>query len=192
MKIFKSPLFWIFIVALFLRIYKLGELPYGFHVDEVKVAWNALSILKTGKDDKNQIVGLYYNSFGDYRPSGIFYFTIPSIAIFRRSEFSTRFPIPASLPKWTEIPICELWKPRIISLHTTIRSMKGILSELRCTIKSTTDCPSKNRLSITTIRDMDSPMAWISSLKEIFRLESQDGYHTVISIQKESGMIILN
>lgn len=104
MKIFKSPLFWIFIVALFLRIYKLGELPYGFHVDEVKVAWNALSILKTGKDDKNQIVGLYYNSFGDYRPSGIFYFTIPSIAIFRRSEFSTRFPV-ALFGALTIIPI---------------------------------------------------------------------------------------
>ena len=48
----KNPLFWIFALALFLRIFKLGEFPYGFHVDEVKVAWNALSILKTGRDDQ--------------------------------------------------------------------------------------------------------------------------------------------
>ena len=92
-KIFKNPLFWILLLALTLRLYKLGEFPYGFHVDEVKVAWNALSILKTGHDDQNKILGLYYNSFGDFRPSGIFYIAVPSIAIFGRSEFATRFPV---------------------------------------------------------------------------------------------------
>jgi 4-amino-4-deoxy-L-arabinose transferase-like glycosyltransferase len=92
-QIFRNPLFWIFLLALALRLFKLGEFPYGFHVDEVKVAWNALSILKTGHDDQNQVLGLYYNSFGDFRPSGIFYPTIPSIAIFGRNEFATRFPV---------------------------------------------------------------------------------------------------
>jgi 4-amino-4-deoxy-L-arabinose transferase-like glycosyltransferase len=92
-KVFKSPLFWIFLLALVLRIYQLGEFPYGFHVDEAKVAWNALSILKTGHDDQNQIMPLYYNSIGDFRPSGIFYITVPSIAIFGRTEFATRFPV---------------------------------------------------------------------------------------------------
>ena len=92
-KIIKNPIFWIFILAIFLRIYRLGEFPYGFHVDEAKVAWNTLSILKTGHDDQNRFLGLYYNSFGDYRPSGIFYFTIPSITIFGRSIFATRFPV---------------------------------------------------------------------------------------------------
>jgi len=91
-KIIKNPLFWIFLLALFLRTYKLGEFPYGFHVDEVKVAWNALSILKTGYDDHGSSLSLYYNSFGDYRPTGIFYITIPSIIVFGRNEFATRFP----------------------------------------------------------------------------------------------------
>lgn len=89
----KNPLFWIFILALAIRIYRLNELPYGFHVDEVKVAWNALSILKTSLDDHGKLLSLYYNSFGDYRPSGIFYFIIPSIALFGRSVFATRFPV---------------------------------------------------------------------------------------------------
>lgn len=91
-KIIKSPLFWIFILAFFLRIYKLGSFPVGFHVDEVKVAWNALSILKTGRDDKGNLLALYYNSFGDFRPTGIFYATIPSIILFGRNEFAVRFP----------------------------------------------------------------------------------------------------
>ena len=92
-KLLINPLFWIFFVALFLRIYKLNSLPFGFHVDEVKVAWNALSILKTGRDDHGGFLSLYYNSFGDYRPTGIFYFTIPSIEIFGRTDFATRFPV---------------------------------------------------------------------------------------------------
>jgi len=91
-KIIKSPLFWIFVLALILRIYKLGSFPVGFHADEARVAWNSLSILKTGKDDKGNKFALYYDTFGDYRPTGIFYFTIPSLAFFGNTEFATRFP----------------------------------------------------------------------------------------------------
>src|SRR4030043_303316 len=88
----KKLLFIIFLLALLLRVYKLGTFPIGFHIDEAKVAWNAYSILKTGKDDLGKSFSLYYNTFGDYRPTGIFYVTIPSIIIFGQSEFAVRFP----------------------------------------------------------------------------------------------------
>src|SRR3989304_553965 len=91
-KLLRTPLFWIFLLALVLRIYKLGTFPVGFHADEARVAWNSLSILKTGADDRGNKFSLYYNTFGDFRPTGIFYATIPSIAIFGRSEFAVRFP----------------------------------------------------------------------------------------------------
>ena len=39
-------------------------------------------MLKTGADDKGNKFSLYYNTFGDYRPTGIFYFTMPSIYVF--------------------------------------------------------------------------------------------------------------
>lgn len=92
MKIVKSPLFWIFLLALILRIYKLAEFPYGFHVDEVKIGWNALSVLTTGITDQLKPLGFFYNSFGDYRPSGIFYLTIPSLLAFGQTIFAVRFP----------------------------------------------------------------------------------------------------
>jgi 4-amino-4-deoxy-L-arabinose transferase-like glycosyltransferase len=104
LKIIKNPLFWIFLLALVLRIYKLGEFPYGFHIDEVKVGWNALSILRTGLTDQNNKLSLYYNSFGDYRPSGIFYFTVPAIALLGRNEFATRIPV-ALVGALTIIPV---------------------------------------------------------------------------------------
>ncbi|MBI3289830.1 glycosyltransferase family 39 protein [Candidatus Microgenomates bacterium] len=82
----------VFLLALFLRIFKLGEFPVGFHVDEAKAGWNAYSILKTGQDDRGNKFALYYNSFGDYRPTGIFYTIIPSLVLFGKSEFAVRFP----------------------------------------------------------------------------------------------------
>lgn len=81
----------VFIFALFIRIYKLGTYPLGFHVDEAKVAWESLSILKTGRDDHGNLLALYYNSFGDYRPTGIFYTAIPFIFLFGRTVFAVRF-----------------------------------------------------------------------------------------------------
>src|SRR3990167_10194170 len=82
----------IFLLALFLRTYRLSTFPFGFHADEVRVGWNSYSILKTGLDDRGNLLALYYNTFGDYRPTGIFYFTIPSILIFGLTEFAVRFP----------------------------------------------------------------------------------------------------
>lgn len=112
-KLLKNPLFLIFLLAFFLRVYKLGIFPVGFHIDEVKVGWNALSILKTGRDDWGNRFALYYNSFGDYRPTGIFYITIPSIVAFGRNEFAVRFPS-ALLGALTVFPlylfVCELSK----------------------------------------------------------------------------------
>ncbi len=91
-NIFFVSLGLVFLVAFCLRIYKLGSVPYGFHIDEVKVGWNAYSILKTGMDDKGNKFPLYYDSFGDFRPAGLIYLTIPSIAVFGNSVFGVRFP----------------------------------------------------------------------------------------------------
>jgi len=92
----KYKFFWfllfVFIVALFLRTYNLGSIPYGFHIDEVNVGWNAYSILKTGMDDKGNRLPLYYDSFGDFRPAGLIYLTIPSIIVFGNTVFAVRFP----------------------------------------------------------------------------------------------------
>ena len=78
----------IFGVGLFFRTYCLGSIPYGFHVDEAKAAWNAYSILKTGMDDKGNWLPMYYDSFGDFRPTGLLYTIIPSLMIFGRTILS--------------------------------------------------------------------------------------------------------
>lgn len=105
----RSPIFWIFILALIIRVYKLEIFPYGFHVDEVKVGWNAYSIFKTGHDDNDNYFPLYYNSFGDFRPTGIFYLTIPSLILFGNSIFAVRI-VSALFGALTVFPIYLLSK----------------------------------------------------------------------------------
>lgn len=88
----KRKLLLIFLLALLLRTYKLASFPVGLHADEVRIGWNAYSIYKTGLDDRGNTMALYYNTFGDYRPTAIFYTTIPALQIFGLNEFAIRFP----------------------------------------------------------------------------------------------------
>jgi len=118
----------IFLIALFLRTYRLSTFPFGFHADEVRVGWNAYSILKTGKDDRGNKLALYYNTFGDFRPTGIFYLTIPSIAVFGTNEFAVRFPS-ALFGALTVIPLYlfvkELKKRNKLEIGNPRRELKS-------------------------------------------------------------------
>ena len=88
----RNALFLIFLLALILRVYTLSSLPQGFHADEARLGWNALSIIKTGKDDRGNFLPLYYNTFGDFRPTGIFYITAPFVLLLGNNEFAVRLP----------------------------------------------------------------------------------------------------
>lgn len=90
-KLFSLPLFWIFLLGIFLRFYGLSSLPAGFHVDEVKVGWNAYSLFKTGRDDWWHPFPLHYDTFGDQRPTGLFYAAVPGLAVFGLTQFAVRF-----------------------------------------------------------------------------------------------------
>lgn len=90
----KSFLFILFIILLaaILQFYKLTIYPVGFHVDEIRVGNAAWSILKTGRDFWGQRFPLYYDTFGDNRPTGLIYLTIPFVALFGLTEFAVRLP----------------------------------------------------------------------------------------------------
>lgn len=85
-------LFLILLLASFLRLYQLGAFPVGFHSDEASLGYNAYCLLKTGKDENNQFLPLYIDSFGDFRPAGYFYLLVPFIKILGLTEFTVRLP----------------------------------------------------------------------------------------------------
>ncbi len=80
----------ILFVGIFLRFYRLGEIPVGLHRDEAFLGYNAYSILKTGQDMSGNFLPLHLKSFL-FSPALYSYFSIPFIALFGLSAFSTRF-----------------------------------------------------------------------------------------------------
>lgn len=88
----KIILILIILLASFLRLYKLGEIPPSVISDEASIGYNAYSILKTGRDEWGNFLPLSFPAFGDYKLPGLIYATVPSVALFGLNEFSTRLP----------------------------------------------------------------------------------------------------
>lgn len=86
------PLFGIFILALFLRLHDLSLVPVGLHVDEVNAGYIGRYILLHGHDIFGNVFPLYYDKFGDFRPTGIFYLSGISTFVFGINSFAIRFP----------------------------------------------------------------------------------------------------
>ena len=83
----------IIFLAFFLRFYKIDEIPPALYWDETSLGYNAYSILKTARDEHGQFLPITnFAAFGDYKPPGYIYFTVPSIAVFGLNEFAIRFP----------------------------------------------------------------------------------------------------
>ncbi len=82
----------IIVIAASLRLYKLGEVPISPDWDEVALGYNAYSILHTGRDEYGTLLPLAIRSYDDYKPPLYVYLTVPSVALFDLSLFSTRLP----------------------------------------------------------------------------------------------------
>lgn len=75
-------------VALFL--YKLTSSPPCINADEATNAYDAYSILKTGKDQYGNFLPLRFESFGDYKLPLLTYLAVPFIKIFGLNELGIR------------------------------------------------------------------------------------------------------
>lgn len=85
-----THLFLIVLLGVVLRFWHLGVNPVGFHRDEAFLAYNAYSILKTGKDMSGNAFPIHLQSFF-WSPAGYSYASIPFIWAFGLSEFSAQF-----------------------------------------------------------------------------------------------------
>lgn len=83
----------ILLVATFLRVFLLSEVPNGFHQDEATTGYDAYSLLKTMHSQYGAFFPLFSKAFFDYNESLSRFFTIPFVWIFGLNEFSTRIPI---------------------------------------------------------------------------------------------------
>lgn len=82
----------IFVLAFFLRLIYLTQIPPSLDWDEASLGVNAYSILKTGKDEWGRSWPLTFEAFGDYKLPGYIYTLVPFVAVFGLNEFSVRLP----------------------------------------------------------------------------------------------------
>ncbi len=82
----------IVILALTLRVYKLGDVPPSLDWDEASLAYNARTLLETGRDEYGNSWPITIRSFNDYKPSLYTYSLIPTFILLGESNFAVRFP----------------------------------------------------------------------------------------------------
>jgi 4-amino-4-deoxy-L-arabinose transferase-like glycosyltransferase len=82
----------ILVLAFVLRFYKLGSNPPGLDWDENSNAYNAYSILVTGRDEHKNFLPVTNQSFDDYKPPLYMYLNVPTVAVFGLTPFAARLP----------------------------------------------------------------------------------------------------
>ncbi len=82
----------ILILAAFLRLYKITEVPPGVNRDEASIGYTAYSLLQTGKDEYGRFFPLSFESFGDWKLPLYIYITLPFVKVFGLNELAVRLP----------------------------------------------------------------------------------------------------
>lgn len=82
----------IVLLGTFLRFNDLATIPPTLNWDEVSFAYNAHSIIETGKDEFGKSYPLYFRGLDDYKLPGYMYAAVVSEMIFGYNSFAVRFP----------------------------------------------------------------------------------------------------
>lgn len=91
-KIFLPLFLMILSLSIFLRIYKISEIPPGVNQDEASIGYTTYSLLKTGNDEYGKYFPVSFQSFGDWKLPLYQYVVVPSVSAFGLNEFAVRLP----------------------------------------------------------------------------------------------------
>lgn len=80
------------LLAVFSRLYQLGQVPAGITWDEAALGYVGKMVLLTRHDEHGQFLPLTFQSFGDYKAPLAFYFTGLSTGLFGLSAWAVRLP----------------------------------------------------------------------------------------------------
>ena len=82
----------ILLIATCLHLYKLGQIPKILNPDEASIAYNALLLKETGKDEWGKHWPLVLDAFGDQKLIGYPALTVLSFQIFGYSDWAVKIP----------------------------------------------------------------------------------------------------
>ena len=90
MKKMKWLVVLVLLTALLVRVYKLAEIPAGIYYDEIDLAYQARSLIETGKDYRGSWSPFFVRSFNTDKTPIPVYMNIPAVVIFQTPEFQVR------------------------------------------------------------------------------------------------------
>lgn len=117
------------VLAATLFFYKLNQSPPCLDADEASFAYNAFSILKTGRDEYGKFLPLRLQAFGDNRFPLITYLDIPWVAILGLNETSARmanFPFALLFPIVVYLLTFEFFKSKSTSVLAALFSTLSV------------------------------------------------------------------
>lgn len=82
----------IVVLGIFFRFYNFPHNPPSLNWDEVAFAYNAHSLIETGRDEFGKSWPLYFESLNDFKLPLYMYLTVISELIFGYNDFAVRFP----------------------------------------------------------------------------------------------------
>ena len=85
-------LFLIIVIAAWLRLAHLGDIPRGLNRDEAALAYNAFLLEKTGRDEWQQSWPIFFKSFGDQKLPGYVYLLVAIFHFFPVTNAAVRLP----------------------------------------------------------------------------------------------------
>lgn len=126
-KKYLTPILLIIIslLSISLFFYKLNVSPPSLNADEASNAYDAYSILKTGRDQYGNFMPLRFKSFGDYKLPLLTYLAVPFIKIFGLTETGIRmvnFPFVLFFPIVIFLLAQELFNKKSVSLLASFLS----------------------------------------------------------------------
>lgn len=89
-SVFRGLLIAIFIVGVFVRVYSIDKMPNALNVDEASSGYDAFSIMKYGVDRNGNSYPVVLYAWGSGQSVLYSLISIPFIAMFGLTEFSTR------------------------------------------------------------------------------------------------------
>lgn len=88
----KKVLVAILLLASFLRLWRLDQVPVSLFGDELDVGYQAYSILKTGRDYSGNFMPIHFHSLAEWRTPLYLYASVPTVAIFGITPWGVRLP----------------------------------------------------------------------------------------------------
>ena len=92
-KTYKTLLYAILFIGVFLRVVLLDRFPAGLNCDEVAASYNAFSILNTLADKNGMFLPAYFLNVSGGQSALFIYLSVPFVKIFGLNPFGTRLPM---------------------------------------------------------------------------------------------------